>query len=350
MIRSRILEREGTEQCRRISLFRRRLVRPAVVKVVLVAAILLLPVVAAFTTTTTPSFALARTKMNTDITFNRKRSREPSTIRVERYARLPVWPVWAGVIDFFVGWILGPENGSILEQYVLGGRVCPMQFDGTATSPFILLVHHHHNFWKWDFLFRKLSAFVLPEGFPAHPHRGFTTLTYFLPSSSSENDNNSKSGGGGFIHRDSLGVKQKYGSLGSSNNNNNPRYTDHAQWLFTGSGMLHEEMFDFEEEEKSGGTDEKYNSRYELYQLWINVPSNYKLDPPQVQLLLSAASAISISPGERLIVIPTKLDDPVDLLVLSGCPLYAEQGSDVEPIATQGSMVMNYPSEIDDAY
>ena len=65
---------------------------------------------------------------------------------------------------------------------------------------------------------------------------------------------------------------------------------------------------------------------------------------------VSAASAISISPGERLIVIPTKLDDPVDLLVLSGCPLYAEQGSDVEPIATQGSMVMNYPSEIDDAY
>ena len=46
-------------------------------------------------------------------------------------------------IDFFVGWILGPENGSRLEQYVLGGRVCPMQFDGTATSPFILLVHQY---------------------------------------------------------------------------------------------------------------------------------------------------------------------------------------------------------------
>ena len=202
MIRARILEREGTEECRRrCSLFRRRLVRPAVVKVVLVAAILLLPVVAAFTTTTTPSFALARTKMNTDITFNVhcrqqqqqqqqqqqlyssslpndgeetvvssesslsslerlvslqtnqnqmqqqqnqiQRKRKRSTIRVERYARLPVWPVWAGVIDFFVGWILGPENGSKLEQYVLGGRVCPMQFDGTATSPFILLVHQY---------------------------------------------------------------------------------------------------------------------------------------------------------------------------------------------------------------
>ena len=202
MIRSRILEREGTECRRRISLLFRRLgVRPSVVKVVLVVAILLLPVVVAFTSTT-PSFALARsTTRNTDITFNghcrqqqkqqqqqqqlyssslpndgeeavvssesslsslerlvslqtnqnqiqqiqRKQviRREPSTIRVERYARLPVWPVWAGVIDFFVGWILGPENGSKLEQYVLGGRVCPMQFDGTATSPFILLVHQY---------------------------------------------------------------------------------------------------------------------------------------------------------------------------------------------------------------
>jgi redox-sensitive bicupin YhaK (pirin superfamily) len=410
----------------------------------------------------------------------------------------------------------------------------------------------HHNFWKWDFIFRKLSAFVLPEGFPAHPHRGFTTLTYFLPSSS-ENENDG-SGGGGFIHRDSLGVKQKYGSSsgssGNSNSNSNSRYKDHAQWLFTGSGMLHEEMFDFEEDSS------KYNSRYELYQLWINVPSKYKLNPPKVQLLRTATgtydndnddddddgtrtrtgtttntdgngngngvmptvstskesistatttncdvvviagtykpydndnddndkeeedddinvvtsqakpvhsdlsvlhvtitetetkgttatatatatannnktgrgwtynipnnhetlivyvrkgsctmetkiisasnsddddddindindndndggdssepptivpihstvfienplsadtAAISISSGERLIVIPTKLNDTVDLLVLSGRPLYADQGYDnvVEPIATQGSMVMNYPSEIDDAY
>ena len=71
---------------------------------------------------------------------NRHHSQQ-RTIRVERYARLPVWPVWAGVIDFFVGWIFGPEVGSRLEQYVLGGRVCPMQFDTTTSSPFILLVH-----------------------------------------------------------------------------------------------------------------------------------------------------------------------------------------------------------------
>ena len=205
------------------------------------------------------------------------------SIRVERMVRLPVWPVWAGVIDFFVGWIFGPEAGSKLEQYVLGGRVCPMQFDGTKTSPFLLLVHHHHNFWKWDAIFRKISAFVLPEGFPAHPHRGFTTLTYFLPPDNeggNANANANTGGGGGFVHRDSIGVKQTYGSKGS--------YRNQAQWLFTGRGMLHEEMFDFLQNDLGKKDKQDYNSRYELYQLWVNVPGAHKLDPPSVQLLREA--------------------------------------------------------------
>jgi redox-sensitive bicupin YhaK (pirin superfamily) len=196
-------------------------------------------------------------------------------IRVERNPRLPVWPVWAGVIDFLVGWIFGPEAGSKLEQNFLGGRVCPMQFDGKSTSPFLLLVHHHHNFWKWDFVFRKLSAFVLPEGFPAHPHRGFTTLTYFLPRDDNSNGGGG-GGGGGFVHRDSMGVKQTYGSRGS--------YKNQAQWLFTGRGILHEEMFDLVQRD-FGEEQPGYDSRYELYQLWVNVPGRHKLDPPRVQLL-----------------------------------------------------------------
>ena len=194
----------------------------------------------------------------------------PRSIRVERMPRLPVWPVWAGVIDFLVGWIFGAEAGSKLEQYVLGGRVCPMQLDGKSTSPFLLLVHHHHNFWKWDAIFRKISSLVLPEGFPAHPHRGFTTLTYFLE------DDTPKTGGGGFVHRDSIGVKQTYGAKGS--------YKHQAQWLFTGKGMLHEEMFDFLQND-FGNDNPKYNPRYELYQLWVNVPGKHKLDSPRVQLL-----------------------------------------------------------------
>ena len=393
----------------------------------------------------------------------------PRSIRVERMPRLPVWPVWAGVIDFFASLLLGPEAGSKLEQYVLGGRVCPMQLDGKSASPFLLLVHHHHNFWKWDAIFRKISSLVLPEGFPAHPHRGFTTLTYFLEDG--------KGGGGGFVHRDSIGVKQTYGAKGS--------YQNQAQWLFTGSGMLHEEMFDFVQTDL-GQT--SYKSNYELYQLWINVPGRHKLDPPQVQLLgetndkkdndasgsmptvvsdktytidgqtLSAHSEVvviagsyipcveesdnseqvfesqaaplhsdlcvlhvtieettkptatpnakasstpgwvydipsdhdtlivyvrkgsctletkcgsSISPPtpvpihstvfvekqsnngaakEQLVVRPVGQDEPLDLLVLSGKPLYDEQDGRVEPVAMQGSMVMNNNAQIQQAY
>jgi len=57
---------------------------------------------------------------------------------------------------------------------------------------------------------------------------------------------------------------------------------------------------------------------------------------------------------DRLIITPLKLDEPVDVLVLSGCPLYAADNNNksnvLEPIASQGSMVMNYPSEIETAY
>mmetsp|Transcript_26088 Transcript_26088/g.54645 ORF Transcript_26088/g.54645 Transcript_26088/m.54645 type:complete len:656 (-) Transcript_26088:153-2120(-) len=225
---------------------------------------------------TVASTSTSTTTPNTNTNTKPSTATPPRTIRIERMPRLPVWPVWAGVVDFLVGWILGPEAGSRLEQYVLGGRVCPMQLDGTTTSPFLLLVHHHHNFWKWDALFRRLSALVLPEGFPAHPHRGFTTLTYFLPPDG--NNNNNKRGGGGFVHRDSIGVKQTYGSEGS--------YQHQAQWLFTGRGMLHEEMFDFVQ--RDGNND--YDSRYELYQLWVNVPGRHKLDPPEVQLLRTATA------------------------------------------------------------
>ncbi len=236
----------------------------------------------------------------------------PRSIRVERMARLPVWPVWAGVIDFFVGWIFGPEAGSKLEQYVLGGRVCPMQFDGKSSSPFLLLVHHHHNFWKWDAIFRSLSGFVLPEGFPAHPHRGFTTLTYFLE------DDVPKTGGGGFVHRDSIGVKQTYGAKGS--------YKNQAQWLFTGRGMLHEEMFDFVQND-SGKDNPRYNPRYELYQLWINVPGKHKLDAPKVQLLgeIDAIDSGGKDTMPKLTLDRVSLDDGkpikthIETVVIAGC-------------------------------
>ncbi|KAG7345805.1 pirin-like protein [Nitzschia inconspicua] len=221
--------------------------------------------------------------------------RAPRQIRVERFARLPVWPVWSGVLLFILGLLVGRETASKLECW-MGGRVCPMilyQDDNnniiddtktttrtttttrtnsrsvhstttttaTTTSPFLLLVHHNHRFPWWDGIGRTLTKQFLPEGFPSHPHRGFTTMTYILQ--------------GGFVHRDSMGIKQEYGDniITNGNNNNKNNSYNPVQWLFTGAGLLHEEMFS------------PHHERQELYQLWINVPAEYKLAPPQVRLL-----------------------------------------------------------------
>jgi redox-sensitive bicupin YhaK (pirin superfamily) len=159
-----------------------------------------------------------------------------------RPPRLPVWPVAAGVTAWaaerlgLTGWA-----ASIEDRF--GGRVTPMSLPPEA-DPFLMLVHHTHSFSPFDPL-RPLSALILPEGFAAHPHRGFETATYVIE--------------GGLRHRDSAGVKMVTGS-GS------------VQWLTAGRGVLHEEMW-------------APAPRQELYQLWVNLPARHKFDAPRIQLL-----------------------------------------------------------------
>ena len=73
-------------------------------------------------------------------------------------------------------------------------------------------------------------TFLPLQGFPAHPHRGFETVTMTLK--------------GGLRHRDSFGMKQEYGD-------------GDVQWLTAGRGMLHEEMWTSDE----GGNAELYQVR-----------------------------------------------------------------------------------------
>ena len=170
--------------------------------------------------------------------------------KVFRPTRLPVWPAWQGVALGLLSQLPGPFRGwaDQLED-TFGGRVAPIQFDPVEADPFILLVHHRHAFRPLDFLRPLFSAVILPEGFPAHPHRGFETVTYVLP------------GRAGLTHRDSEGCKMRYG--------------DGAfQWMTAGRGMLHEEMWDVD-----AGVDA------ELYQIWVNLPPSAKMVPPRVQLL-----------------------------------------------------------------
>jgi len=176
--------------------------------------------------------------------------------KIQKYTRLPVWPVWNGVLIWLVGKLLGDQVAAKVEDTITG-RVCPNFYEYSETSPFIMLVHHCHSFAPFDPL-RYLQRTFFPEGFPAHPHRGFITVTYFLD--------------GGFRHRDSMGIKQMYGAEKRHGGK-------HTQWLETGAGVLHEEMFDMAQENLF------MPIRQELYQLWLNVPASHKLDSPRTLLL-----------------------------------------------------------------
>jgi len=77
-------------------------------------------------------------------------------------------------------------------------------------------------------------------GFPAHPHRGFETVTYMLD--------------GRMQHRDHLG---NVGDLGPGG----------VQWMTAGRGVIHSEM----PLQESG--------RMRGFQLWINLPAREKMKP-----------------------------------------------------------------------
>jgi hypothetical protein len=90
---------------------------------------------------------------------------------------------------------------------------------------------------------------VIP-GFPAHPHRGFETVTIVRR---------------GFIdHADSLGATARFGS-------------GDVQWLTTGAGIVHSEMFPLRDRERS--------NPLELFQIWLNLPAANKLVAPHFTML-----------------------------------------------------------------
>lgn len=82
-------------------------------------------------------------------------------------------------------------------------------------------------------------------GFPAHPHRGFETVTVLRR---------------GFIdHSDSLGATARFGA-------------GDTQWLTAGAGIVHSEMFPLLSRDQP--------NPLELFQIWLNLPSQSKLVPP----------------------------------------------------------------------
>ncbi len=81
-------------------------------------------------------------------------------------------------------------------------------------------------------------------GFPAHPHRGFQTVTYLLA--------------GRMRHKDNAGHEGVIEPGG-------------VQWMNAGSGIIHSEM------------PEQEDGLLQGFQLWINLPAAHKMDPPSYQ-------------------------------------------------------------------
>lgn len=167
----------------------------------------------------------------------------------------------------------------------------------TGLDPFIFTVHHVDHYPEgnesqgpaaslggrrlgMDFSYRDGWSMYHGDtvpGFPQHPHRGFETVTVVRK---------------GYVdHSDSLGATARYGG-------------GDVQWLTTGSGIMHAEMFPLIHGDQS--------NPLELFQIWLNLPPESKLVDAHFAMLWSEEiPTVEPAPGVSVDVMAGTLGEHV---------------------------------------
>lgn len=149
-------------------------------------------------------------------------------------------------------------------------KIKSLSFPWQTSDPFLFCVHHADFYPKGneqlgpdaslagrnigqDFTikdgWRMYHGETVP-GFPAHPHRGFETVTICTT--------------GLIDHSDSLGAAARFGN-------------GDVQWMTAGKGVQHSEMFPL--------LDKNNPNPLELFQIWLNLPKANKLVEPHFAML-----------------------------------------------------------------
>jgi quercetin 2,3-dioxygenase len=146
----------------------------------------------------------------------------------------------------------------------------PLSFMWPVSNPFIFCAHHQDHYPpghedmspKASLRGRQIGQDFDPSlpwrmyhgetvpGFPAHPHRGFETITIVTK--------------GMVDHSDSHGQAGRYGG-------------GDVQWMTAGSGLEHSEMFPLLNTEQ--------DNPLELFQVWLNLPATNKMCKPYFKML-----------------------------------------------------------------
>lgn len=154
-------------------------------------------------------------------------------------------------------------------------KIEPLEFRWEVENPFLFCAHHKDDFPQGqknlgpapeslagrnmgnDFTlkdgWRMYHGETVP-GFPAHPHRGFETVTIMLE---------------GFVdHSDSHAASGRYGD-------------GDVQWMTAGRGMQHAEMFPLIHQDQK--------NPLHMFQVWLNLPAKDKFVEPHYKMLWSEA-------------------------------------------------------------